>query len=105
MIARYNRWSFVFGVPGVTLQIVGRLMMMHASQQGGPTPSAWLWYGAMVLGTVLLMIGLAYYAKAKGQSFAWCIAAFLSILGLLLLLLLEDRSESTRGVGEKHEKA
>jgi len=105
MIARYNRWSFVFGVPGITLQIVGQLMMMQVSQPGGPTDSTWFWFGAIVLGTVLLLIGLAYYAKAKGQSWAWCVAAFLSVLGLLLLLLLEDKSPSTREAGEEREKA
>jgi hypothetical protein len=93
MIARYNRWSFVFGVPGIILQIAGTFI--------GP----WGAYSSILLGTVLLMIGLGYYAKAKGQSFAWCAAGFLSVLGLLLLLLLEDKSESTQGVGERHEKA
>jgi uncharacterized membrane protein YjjP (DUF1212 family) len=94
MIARYNRWSFVFGAPGIILQIAGTFI--------GPWGPA---YSSILLGTVLLMIGLGYYAKAKGQSFAWCAAGFLSVLGLLLLLLLEDKSESTQGVGERHEKA
>ena len=94
MIARYNRWSFVFGVPGIALQIAGNFI-----GSWGPA------YSSILLGTILLMIGLGYYAKAKGQSFAWCAAGFLSVLGLLLLLLLEDKSESTRGAGEEHEKA
>jgi hypothetical protein len=84
MIARYNRWSFVFGVPGV-FTFSGALLL--------------------VFGTVLLMIGLVYYAKARGQSPAWCIAAFLSIFSLGLLLLLGDKSGSAQGVGGEHEKA
>ena len=100
MIARYNHLSFVFGVPGIAMQIAGHFM---AGLGQGATASLGALF--MVLGLFALMIGLAYYAKAKGQSWAWCVAAFLSILGLLLLLLLQDRSGSTSGAGEEHEKA
>jgi len=100
MIAKYNRWSFVFGVPGVFLQITGYFM---AGLGQGATASLGAVF--MVFGVFALMIGLAYYAKAKGQSWAWCAAAFLSILGLLLLLILEDKTKSTSGDGEHHAKA
>ena len=100
MIAKYNRWSFVFGVPGIVMQIAGYFM---AGLGQGATASLGAFF--MVFGIFALMIGLAYYAKAKGQSWAWCVAAFLSVLGLLLLLLLEDKSGSRRAVGEEHEKA
>ncbi len=99
MIAKYNRLSFVYGVPGIVLQFGGAL----AAGFGRGTIASF----AVIFvpfGTVLLLAGLAYYAKAKGQSPAWCAAAFLSILGLFLLLLLEDRSGSVPGAGEKHEK-
>jgi hypothetical protein len=48
----------------------------------------------MVLGTVTLLVGLAYYAKAKGCSAWWCLFAFLSIIGLLVLACLKDHRSS-----------
>jgi len=100
MIAKYNRLSFMYGVPGIVLQIGG--YFIAAFSQSGPASLAILF---VPFGTIFLLAGLAYYAKAKGQSSAWCVAAFLSILGLLLLLLLEDKSDSMPTTGEEHEKA
>lgn len=40
------------------------------------------------VGTMLLMVGLAYYAKMKGRNGAWGLLAFLSILGFLFAALL-----------------
>ncbi|RPJ30974.1 MAG: hypothetical protein EHM35_12395 [Planctomycetaceae bacterium] len=99
MIAKYNRLSFVFGVPGIVMQIAGNF-------QRGPDglmtlPGA----GLVLLGTVLLMIGLAYYAKAKGRSPAWCLMALLSIIGLLVLAWLKDRSTIPLTEEEGHEQA
>ena len=53
MISRYNNLSLVIGVPGIILQVAGFVKY-------GPV--------IQVMGTVLLLIGLAYYAKAKGRS-------------------------------------
>ncbi len=49
----------------------------------------------VLLGTVLLIIGLVYYAKAKGRHPAWGIMGLLSIIGLIVLALLKDRSTAT----------
>ena len=46
-----------------------------------------------LLGTVLLLEGFAYYAKAKGRNPAWCLMAFLSIIGLIVLACLKDRTD------------
>jgi apolipoprotein N-acyltransferase len=100
MIARYNRLSFAYGVPGIAMQIAGCFMSGLGQGDVGLFGVVFLMFGILSL-----MIGLAYYAKAKGQSWAWCAAAFLSILGLLLLLLLEDKSQASRRPGEEHEKA
>jgi hypothetical protein len=45
-----------------------------------------------VAGTALLMLGLAFYAMAIGRSPAWCLLAFLSIFGLIILSFLKDRA-------------
>ncbi len=75
MIKEYNNISLTWGIPGIALQIAGNVI-------GQPL--------ILVLGTVLLMIGLAYYAKAKGRSPAWCLMGFLSIIGLIVLACLKD---------------
>jgi hypothetical protein len=100
MIAKYNRWSFMFGIPGIALQIAGRFIV--DSQQPGPRLLGGL---SMMCGTVLLVIGLSYYAKAKGRSSAWCLMGLLSIIGLLVLALLKDRSGVACDDGGEHAQA
>jgi hypothetical protein len=78
MNKRYNRISLAWGISGILLQVVGL---------GIEQPLVTL------LGTVLLVVGLAYYAKAKGRSAAWCLMGFLSIIGLIVLVCLKDRSK------------
>ena len=78
MIKRYNHISFAWGIPGIVLQIGGHLI-------GQPL--------VLLLGTVLLVVGLAYYAKAKGRSPAWCLMAVLSLIGLFVLARLKDRAK------------
>lgn len=89
MIQEYNKKSFVFGIPGVILQIAGNFMR---NPEGLITIT-----GSLILlcGTILLMAGLAFYAKAKGRHPAWCLFAFLSIIGLIVLALLKDHSQTS----------
>ena len=47
---------------------------------------------AAFTGTVLLLVGLAYYAKAKDRSAAWCLFAFLGIIGIIILACLKDKT-------------
>ena len=86
MIAEYNRKSFYWGVPGIILQIGGHL---YNNMTGQATAEGDL---AVLVGTILLMGGLSLYAKAKGRSWLWCFMAFLSIIGLLVLALLKDKT-------------
>jgi hypothetical protein len=57
--------------------------------------------GVMLIGTALLLVGFAYYAKAKGRNPAWCLMAFLSFIGLIVLGILKDMSDETKGSPEK----
>ena len=75
MIKKYNNISLAWGIPGIVLQIAGHVV-------GQPL--------LLLVGTILLMIGLAYYGKAKGRSPAWCLMGFLSIIGLIVLACLKD---------------
>jgi hypothetical protein len=75
MIQKYNNISLAWGIPGIVLQGAGKEISQPI---------------VLIVGTVLLMIGLAYYAKAKGRSAAWCLMGLLSIIGLIVLACLKD---------------
>jgi len=83
MIKRYNNLSFVFFVPGIIGQIAGAILLQNNQAIG---------LVLALIGTAGAMTGFALYAKAKGQSPAWCMAGLLGFPGLLLLALLKDRS-------------
>ncbi|HEV2972930.1 MAG TPA: hypothetical protein VGY55_23380 [Pirellulales bacterium] len=90
MIARYNSISLLAGVPGIILQIAGQVVM-----RTNPSHEA---IGALVAiaGTALLMLGLAYYALAKGRNPAWCLMGLLSIIGIIVLACLKDLAPDGR---------
>lgn len=88
MIARYNHKSLAFGIPGLVLQIAGNMAAQRPEASNAVSNGT----TAMLLGTVLLMVGLAFYAKAKGRNPAWCLMAFFSFIGLLVLAMLKDMS-------------
>jgi len=94
MIKEYNNKSFYFGIPGIILQILGSLMRDSTGEITA--------IGALIslTGTALLITGLVFYAKAKGRHPAWCLMAFLSIIGLIVLACLKDKSatENTEGL-------
>jgi hypothetical protein len=89
MIQHYNRKSFYFGIPGLILQIAGNITTNFFKEQ---FPLAAIGVLALFAGTGLLIAGFAYYAKAKGRHPAWCLMALLSIIGLIILGLLKDKS-------------
>lgn len=68
-----NNKSLMFGVPGLLLQIGGVEYPILS-----------------LIGTILLLIGLAFYAKAKGRHPAWCLLGLFSIFGIIGLALLKD---------------
>ncbi len=94
MIARFNRISLLYGIPGILLQIaaplVGYWIVPDVPQFQGV--AAELQAVVALIGTSLLLAGLAYHAKAKGRSPWWCLLAFFSCIGWLGLALLQDRS-------------
>ena len=85
MIKKYNNLSLAWGVPGIILQVVGLFMNQPVIQ---------------LLGAVLLVVGLAYYAKAKGRHPAWCLMGFLSLIGLIVLACLSDLEGKTESEEE-----
>jgi hypothetical protein len=106
MITKYNRKSLIFGIPGLALQL-GCLFatnLIAAKIKGtGDLPSpalTGLFELGIVAGDVLLIVGLCYYAKAKGYSAALGLLGLLSCIGLLILALLPDKTKATnQGAG------
>lgn len=106
MDAALNRKSFFFGVPGIVLQLGGRLgLSMVGSKQGAQSfpmandERALVEIAAtvgLVLGTCLLIAGLSCYARAKGRSGWWGLMGLLSIIGLIVLACLEDRNKASK---------
>jgi hypothetical protein len=86
MIAEYNTKSFVFGIPGIVLQTGG--FFIH-NAEGVMTPMGFI---IALCGTMLLLVGFIFYAKAKGRNPAWCLFGLLSIIGLIVLACLKDKS-------------
>ena len=78
MIKRYNNLSLKIAIPGIALQLIGGYML------GGEQ--------LILAGTVMVIVGLAFYAKAKGRNPAWCLVGGISCLGLLIMALLKDKS-------------
>jgi hypothetical protein len=95
MIKRYKNLGFVFGVPGLVLQVVGNLMLSAQPRSG-------LGFVVGLGGTVLLLTGFSYYAKAKGRHPAWCLMAFLSCFGPIIWAFLKDKSNQV-GAGQPAE--
>jgi len=77
MIKKYNNISLALGVPGLIIQIYGGINHV-------PIIS--------FVGGVLLIVGLAYYAKSKNRHPAWGLLGLLSIIGVIILALLPDKS-------------
>jgi uncharacterized membrane protein YhaH (DUF805 family) len=104
MITRYNTVSFLWGVPGLIMQIGGyvlRMAYMQGMINGQVVTSSLLMdnvgRAVILVGTIFLFIGLAYYARAKGRSAWWCLFALLSVIGLFVLACLKDRTGGGKG--------
>lgn len=83
MIKKYNNLSLLLGAPGLVLQFIG------LGSQGEPEGAA-----ISAIGSLLLIAGLAFYAKAKGRSAAWGLMGLLSLIGLIVLGSLPDRAKT-----------
>ena len=68
MITEYNRTSLRFGIPGALLQFPGPFLAEYIWPQIDLLPRF-----AAGLGSILLLIGLSYYARAKGRHPGWCL--------------------------------
>ena len=89
MIRRYNNISLAIGIPGFILQIIGAAVGVIGAKEEMPSLPGVL---ISLIGSGMLIIGLAYYAKAKDRHWAWCFFGLFSLMGILVLFLLADRA-------------
>jgi hypothetical protein len=84
-IRKLNGISFLFGVPGLLLQSYGNMM------RGAGGPGAVTGAPIMLLGTALLIVGLTFYARMRGQSPWFGLVGLLSCIGLIILVVLPKK--------------
>ena len=84
MIKRYNNLSLMIAIPGIIIQVAAQMMLQGEQASLGLLVS--------LIGTVMVLIGFAYYAKAKGRNPLWCLVGLFSCLGLFIMALLKDKS-------------
>jgi hypothetical protein len=75
-LRKLNVLSFGLGVPGLLLQVTGRVM------------DSWL---LSLAGLVLFVAGMVFYTKMRGRHIAWSLLAFSSCIGLVILYFLPKR--------------
>ena len=78
MIKKYNNISLAAGIPGIIIQVLGSIVGNSE---------------IIIIGTLLLLLGFAYYAKAKGRNPAWASMAFFSVIGIIVLACLKDKTK------------
>ena len=85
MIRELNKRSLAYGVPGLLIQTVGSFAHLPL---------------LIITGSVLLIVGLAYYSKAKGHSGFWGLFGLLNLIGLIVLVILRDRILNLEDIAE-----
>ena len=70
-IKKLNRISLGLAIPGIALQAMGQAYPL-----------------LNIPGLILVLFGFGYYAKMKGRSPVWCLMAFFSCIGLIVLAVL-----------------
>ncbi|HEU6449385.1 MAG TPA: hypothetical protein VFV23_13215 [Verrucomicrobiae bacterium] len=100
MIAKYSKRSLWIGLPGVLLQAACLFLPGILASPGKDSTLIWAslgWIVGSTLGSILFMVGLGYYAKAKGYNAALGLLGLLTCVGLLILAVLPDRTKGQGG--------
>jgi hypothetical protein len=93
MTTKFNRKSLAFAVPGLLVQWGSLIGYGLFSDRAHAEWIANLFLVGYFGGTILLAIGLAEYADCKGRDPGWAAFGTVSLLGLVILLCLEDKSK------------
>jgi len=96
MNARYAVAALAVGLPALGLQAVAyrAASSLAANQPFFLTAADPLWVALIgsAVSTLLLMVALGFYARAKGQSVFLGLLAVFSCVGLLVVALLPDKT-------------
>lgn len=92
---QYRRLGSRFRMSGIVLQLVFPALIIVLGQDIPPGSSAEaiilpLMGGCIISGGLSILVGLGYYARAKGRSRLWCWLGLLGIVGILVLWILPD---------------
>jgi len=99
MNPKYTRTSLIAGISGLILQIACYALISSFDAKAHahlPVPPDWVAYalmGGMLVGTVLFMLALCDFAKAKGYSGFLGLLGSFSCVGLLIIAFLPDRTK------------
>jgi hypothetical protein len=99
MITEQKSKSLAFGIPGLSLQIgcmtLSRILAPKTGDHSAAPPE-WIALSLAIgslIGVLLLIVGLRYYAKAKGYNPEFGLLGLLSLLGILILAVLPDKTK------------
>jgi hypothetical protein len=81
---RNNMLGFLFGLPGLLLQVGGSVLA--ASQEMSPGIGILI----RIVGLILLAVGLYFVSLYKGRNGAWALLSLVGCIGLVILLVLKD---------------
>ena len=96
MIKKYNNLSFAWGIPGIFIKF-GSIIFLEYD-------ILLLYVIGYISGTALLIVGLSYYAKAKGHHPAYGLFGLLSLIGLIILACSTDKILDNEDVEQIKEK-
>lgn len=93
MLAEYKKKTNLYVLLGIILQILGRVARAKTES---PEWAAFI----LLAGIVFFVIGCCCYAKAKGRATAWGLLGLCSIIGLLILIAMEDKYKLPKGTSK-----
>lgn len=100
MITREKKISLVFGIPGLVLNIgCMTLSQALAAKTGIYSAARPEWIAPLVAAgsltsVLLLIVGLRHFARAKGYSDAFGFLGLLSLLGIVIMAALPDKTRA-----------
>jgi len=88
MIPNYREATKTFGIFGIICMFL--VILTSFSNSSSSMPAIIFFHLCSV---ILIVVACSYYAKGRGHSPAWGFLGLLSIFGLILLLLLDDKNK------------
>ena len=88
---RNTTLSLSIGIPGLLLNVGGGVLMMMSIGNGIDLMPFLIGTGISFLGSIVLVVGLCFYAKSKGQPAAFGLLGLIGLIGFIVLACLPDK--------------